>query len=166
IDTAIDALDARSGGGTQTSVGMVWGWRTISPSWRGRWHGPTPADLPLDYDEPNMTKAIVFMTDGIADMGWEKTAYGFLSEGRLGTTNEAVAEAEINNRLSAICEAVKNEGILVFSVMFAVTNPSIETTYQNCASEPNYFFNSPTGDELEAAFRQIGRKLASLRITS
>ncbi|MGI9494187.1 MAG: pilus assembly protein TadG-related protein [Geminicoccaceae bacterium] len=166
FDTAIDALDARSGGGTQTSVGMVWGWRTISPSWQGRWHGPTPADLPVDYDEPNITKAIVFMTDGIADIGWEKTAYGFLSEGRLGTTNEAVAEAEINNRLSAICEAAKNEGVLVFSVMFAVTAPSIESTYRDCASEPNYFFNSPTGDELEAAFRQIGRRLASLRITS
>lgn len=112
-----------------------------------------------------MTKAVVFMTDGIADMGWEKTAYGFLNEGRLGTTNEGVAEAEINNRLSTICEAMKAEGIQVFSVMFAVTNPSIETTYRDCASQPDYFFNSPTGDELDAAFREIGRRLASLRLT-
>ena len=166
IETAIDALDARSGGGTQTSVGMVWGWRTISPSWQGLWQGPTPNDRPLDYDEPNMIKAIVFMTDGIADIGWEKTAYGFLSEGRLGTTNESVAEAEINTRLSAICEAAKTEGVLVFSVMFAISDPSIEATYQDCASQPSFFFNSPTGDELESAFRQIGRRLAALRLSS
>lgn len=164
IDTAIDALDARSGGGTQTSVGLVWGWRTISPSWQGRWHGPTPNDLPRDYGQPNMTKAVVFMTDGIADMGWEKTAYGFVSDGRLGTTNESAAESEINTRLTAICEAIKAEGILVFSVMFAVTNPTIENIYRDCATDPGSFFNSPTGDELDAAFRQIGRRLASLRL--
>lgn len=164
VDDAIDALDARSGGGTQTSVGLVWGWRTISPNWRGLWAGPTPNDRPLDYDEPNMAKAVVFMTDGIADMGWEKTAYGFLSDGRLGTTIESVAEAEINSRLSTICEAMKTEGIQVFSVMFAVTDPTVEATYRDCASAPDHFFNSPTGEELETAFRQIGRRLASLRL--
>jgi hypothetical protein len=34
IDDAIEALDARSGGGTQTSTGLVWAWRTISPRWQ------------------------------------------------------------------------------------------------------------------------------------
>jgi hypothetical protein len=166
IDDAIEALDARSGGGTQTSTGLVWAWRTISPRWQGLWHGPTPNDLPLDYGEPNMTKAIVFMTDGIADIGWERMAYGFLSDGNLGTTSESAAEAEVNSRLTTICNAIKAEGVLVFSVMFAVTDPTIETTYRNCASEPAYFFNSPTGDELDDAFRQIGRRLASLRLAS
>ena len=164
IEAGITALDARSGGGTQTSTGLVWGWRTISPRWQGLWNGPTPNDMPLDYDEPDLVKAIVFMTDGIADIGWELMAYGFLGEGNLGTTNEALAEAEINTRLSAICEAIKAEGIQIFSVMFAVTDPTIETTYRDCASKPDYFFNSPTGDELNVAFRQIGRKLASLRL--
>lgn len=164
IEDGIDALDARSGGGTQTSTGLVWGWRTLSPRWQGYWGGTTPVDMPLDYDEPDLVKAVVFMTDGIADMGWELTTYGFLSEGKLGTTNEAAAEAEINSRLSDICESMKDEGIKIFSVMFAVSNPSIETTYRNCASEPDYFFNSPTGDELKSAFASIGRQLASLRL--
>lgn len=164
IEAGINALDARSGGGTQTSTGLVWGWRTISPSWQGYWHGPTPNDMPLDYDEPDLIKAVVFMTDGIADIGWELMAYGFLSDGNLGTTNEGVAEAEINTRLSAICEAMKTEGIQIFSVMFAVTNTAIESTYRNCASSPEHFFNSPTGEELESAFDQIGRRLASLRL--
>lgn len=164
IEAGINNLDARSGGGTQTAVGLAWGWRTISPRWQGRWHGPTPNDMPLDYDEPDLVKAVVFMTDGIADIGWELMAYGFLSEGNLGTTNEALAEAEVNTRLTTICEAMKAEGILIFSVMFAVTDPGIETTYRDCASKPDYFFNSPTGDELEVAFEQIGRRLASLRL--
>ncbi|MGI9498858.1 MAG: hypothetical protein ACR2P3_02380 [Geminicoccaceae bacterium] len=104
------------------------------------------------------------MTDGIADIGWELMAYGFLSEGKLGTTNEALAETEINTRLSTICESMKAEGITIFSVMFAVTDPTIEAAYRNCASEPSNFFNSPTGDELNAAFEKIGKRLASLRL--
>ena len=164
IEAGIRALDAQSGGGTQTSQGLVWGWRTISPQWQGRWKGATPNSMPLDSDEPNLIKAIVFMTDGIADIGWELMAYGFLSEGRLGTTNEAAAEGEINSRLSTICQAIKDQGIQIFSVMFAVTDPTIESTYRDCASDPSSFFNSPTGDELESAFEAIGRKLASLRI--
>ncbi|MEZ5932287.1 MAG: pilus assembly protein TadG-related protein [Alphaproteobacteria bacterium] len=164
IEAGINALDARSGGGTQTSQGLVWGWRTLSPRWKGLWHGPTPNSMPQDYDEPDLVKAVVFMTDGIADIGWELMAYGFLSQGKLGTTNEALAEAEVNTRLTTVCEAMKAEGILIFSVMFAVTDSTIETTYRNCASRPDYFFNSPTGDELETAFEQIGRRLASLRV--
>lgn len=165
IESGINALDARSGGGTQTATGLVWGWRTISPRWQGDWGAPTPNDMPLDYEEPDLVKAVVFMTDGIADIGWELMAYGFLDEGNLGTTNEALAEAEINTRLTTICEAMKAEGIQIFSVMFAVTDATVENTYRNCASEPENFFNSPTGEELDAAFDQIGRRLASLRIS-
>ena len=164
IEDGIRALEARSGGGTQTSMGLAWGWRTVSPRWRGYWAGATPSDLPLDYDEPDLVKAVVFMTDGIADIGWELMAYGFLDEGQLGTTDEITAESEINSRLSTICDSMKDEGIQIFSVMFAVTDPTIETTYRNCASKPEYFFNSPTGEELDTAFEEIGRRLASLRI--
>ena len=82
IEAGITALDPRSGGGTQTSTGLVWGWRTLSPRWQGLWHGPTPNDMPLDYDEPDLVKAVVFMTDGIADIGWELMAYGFLERGQ------------------------------------------------------------------------------------
>ncbi|MEM7041893.1 MAG: pilus assembly protein TadG-related protein [Pseudomonadota bacterium] len=166
IEDGIEALVARSGGGTQTSQGLVWGWRTLSPRWRGYWGSPTPADMPLDYDEPDLVKAIVFMTDGIADIGWELMAYGFLDEGNLGTTNESLAEAEVNTRLAAICEAIKDEGIKIFSVMFAVSDPTIETTYRDCASDPAFFFNSATGDQLDAAFATIGRQLSSLRLTN
>lgn len=165
ISDGIEALVARSGGGTQTSTGLVWGWRAVSPRWRGYWGSPTPTEMPFDYDEPDLIKAIVFMTDGIADIGWELMAYGFLDEGNLGTTNETLAEAEVNTRLSTICQAIKDEGVKIFTVMFAVTNPTIETTYRDCASDPAFFFNSATGDELKSAFSSIGRQLSSLRLT-
>ena len=50
-------------GGTSMDVGMAWGWRAVSPRWRGYW-GLT--DIPRDYDSPGNTKAVVLVTDSIA----------------------------------------------------------------------------------------------------
>ena len=48
-------------GGTTGNLGLVWGWRTLSPKWRGLWGD---ADLPLDYGTDFMDKVVVIMTDG------------------------------------------------------------------------------------------------------
>ena len=74
-NVALDAVDEMlswARGGTTSNLGVVWGWRTISPRWRGLWPGlegawPGPdgtRDMPLDYDEPQMDKAVVLLTDG------------------------------------------------------------------------------------------------------
>ena len=42
IDAGIDALVA--GGNTHVNLGAVWGWRLISPRWRGIWGGTEAAD--------------------------------------------------------------------------------------------------------------------------
>lgn len=161
ISGHIDDLTAK--GFTMTNVGFTWGWRTVSPRWQGEWGA---ADTPVAYDHSTIKKAIIFMTDGIAD--WSDnyyTAYGFLSDGTLGTTNETLAEAEVNDRLLETCELAKAEGIEVYTVMFALNNPTIESDYRACASSDDHFFDAPDGDELDAAFREIAGQLTSLRIT-
>ena len=40
------------------NLGLAWGWRTISPQWRGLWGGDTPDFLPFDYGESFMDKEI------------------------------------------------------------------------------------------------------------
>lgn len=155
--------DMTAAGFTMTNVGFTWGWRTISPRWQGEW-GSTEA--PVAYDNPTIQKAIIFMTDGIAD--WSSnyyTAYGFLADRRLGSRNERRAEAEVNNRLLETCEFAKAEGIEVYTVMFALNNPSIERDYRACASSDDHFFDAPNGEQLDAAFREIAGQLTSLRLT-
>jgi Flp pilus assembly protein TadG len=157
----IEDLEAK--GFTMTNVGFTWGWRTISPRWQGEWGA---SSVPVDYDHPTIKKAIIFMTDGKAD--WAPgyyTSYGFLSDGTLGTTNEALAEAEVNNRLLASCELAKAAGIGVYTVMFDLDNPVIEADYRACASSSEHFFDAPDGATLDAAFRQIAGKLTALRLT-
>jgi len=161
ISDHIDDLEAE--GFTFTNVGFTWGWRTISPLWDGVWG--TDSD-PVAYDHPTIQKAIIFMTDGVAVMPKNRyTAYGFLNEGRLGTTNKKNAEVEINDRLLQTCELAKAEGLEVYTVMFALDDPTVEADYRTCASSEEHFFDAPDGDQLDAAFRQIAGRLTSLRLT-
>lgn len=155
--------DLTAFGFTMTNVGFTWGWRTLSPRWQGEWGS---SSAPVDYDHPTIRKAIIFMTDGIADWSSDYyTAYGFLDERRLGTKKEKRAEAEVNSRLLASCEMAKAEGIEVYTVMFALNNAAIEQDYRACASSDDHFFDAPDGAKLNTAFREIAGQLTSLRLT-
>ncbi len=163
---SISTLQPR--GNTLINIGMVWGWRMLSPRWRGLWGGEMNSnDLPLDYDAPLMNKAVVLMTDGdnvISNTG--RGAYGYLEEGRLGTTSASTAETRLDQRLTQVCTSMKNNGILVYTVALGT---SISTATRNllrgCATKPEYYFFSPTGTDLQNAFRMIGDSLANLRIS-
>ena len=64
ILNAIDDMAPWHRGGTMANLGLAWGWRVLSPNWRGRWDGDLPDELPLDYETPNMEKVIILLTDG------------------------------------------------------------------------------------------------------
>lgn len=55
--------------GTLINEGLVWAWRTISPNWRGYWKqgngNAIESNLPKDYSDPGVSKAVVIMTDGV-----------------------------------------------------------------------------------------------------
>lgn len=152
-------------GATLNNAGFVWGWRSISPRWQGAWN---LGNRPLDYDEPALTKAIVFMTDGETTFysgDQYYGAYGFTEEGRLGTTNTAAEVQEANNRLLESCALAKAEGIQIFTIMYALNNATVEQLYRSCANTEDHFFDAPDGNSLTAAFRDIAGQLSSLRLS-
>ena len=171
IDTGIDTIYAA--GNTHVNFGAVWGWRMLSPRWRGLWGGTMNTNnLPLDYNAPLMQKAIIIMTDGTNTMTagtnggrGVRTAYGFLDEGKLGTTNATTAVTKLNQKLTSVCNSLKAQNVLVYTILFQETNGTIQTLLRSCATTPDYFFNSPSESELQAAFRTIGDSLANLRIS-
>jgi hypothetical protein len=61
---AIDAMAPWHRGGTMANLGLAWGWRVLSPRWRGLWDGDLPDELPLDYEAENMEKVVILLTDG------------------------------------------------------------------------------------------------------
>src|SRR5690606_15342565 len=102
--------DMRPGarGGTTGNFGLSWGWRTISPRWRGLWDD-SPSELPLDYDTPLMDKVVVILTDGKNQFHdnsskgpkSDYTAYGRVEE--LGYTDLNKARYELDKRMARTC---------------------------------------------------------------
>ena len=175
VHSAIDDMQPWHRGGTMANLGLVWGWRVLSPTWQGLWGGATPSELPLDYDTPLMDKVAIMLTDGVNQWyDWptglpnnpdaDFTAYGRPSEGRLGTTSGSAATTEINTRMLAVCNAMKTEGILIFAITFQLNNSATQDLYRNCATSPAHYFDSPSNDELQDVFHEIGNELTNLRL--
>ena len=165
IEAGIDALVAR--GATHVPTGAVWGWRMLSPRWRGLWGGSMDTNsLPLDYRSDLMIKAAIIMTDGENTMyNTADGAYGYLNQNQLGTTDSATATTQLDSKVTTICNAMKAQGIIVYTIVFDLNSSGVETMLRNCATEPDYFFNSPDAETLQQAFRAIGDSLANLRIS-
>ncbi|EWY36616.1 hypothetical protein N825_09855 [Skermanella stibiiresistens SB22] len=167
----IAALKGVNRGGTMANIGLQAGWFTLSPLWRGLWGGPTPAGLPLDYDTTDTDKAVVLLTDGSNE--WhdyskpptgDYTAYGRLSEKRLGTSSASQATTNINTRMTNLCAAMKAKKITIYTITLMVTSETTKSLYRGCASQPTYYFNSPSAAELQGIFKQIGSQLSNLRL--
>jgi hypothetical protein len=169
VQAAINQMtNANTYGNTHIVLGAVWGWRLISPRWRDLWGGEMDTnDLPLDYNTPLMDKAVIIMTDGDNTISNSvRGAYGYLSEGKLGTTSQSTAESRLNTRTGQVCTRMKNNGVLVYTIAFGTDiGSTAKTMLRNCASKTEYYFESPDAASLNQAFQIIGDSLANLRIS-
>ena len=167
VEAAIDLMQPHNYGGTMINVGLVWGWRAISPRWRGLWGGDTPATLPLDYDEEDMEKVIILLTDGMNVFNSvDYTAYQRREEGILGSTDFWPATSELNNRTAEVCAAVKAAGIRLYTITFQQNDPDVQNLMRSCSSEPHdeHYFDSPNNQTLVENFKLIAGKLSKLRV--
>ncbi len=162
ITNAINAMGAS--GYTHIPVGLVWGWRLISPD--------APFTEGVDYTDTDWKKALVILTDGENTIDTESndnksnySAYGHLVDGRLGTTNASTFRSQLNTNTSVLCDRIKTEGIRVYSITFNVSSSTVTSLMRGCASEPGLYFNSPSGAELTAAFEAIAQDLNNLRVS-
>ena len=154
-------------------LGAVWGWRILSPE--------APFQEGLPYSQSDNNKAMIILTDGqnlvtsqnsfCQDEVNSKytshyTAYGYTSEGRLGTnTSENAINTELNNRLLQVCTNIKETGITVYTITFDLDDSETQDLFQQCATDPTKYFNSPDGDTLRSSFQAIGAELSNLRIS-
>lgn len=204
ISDAIDDMAPWHRGGTMSNLGLAWGWRVLSPRWRGLWDGDLPDEMPLDYSEPNMNKVVILLTDGnnewydypglvwnpsggpteyhfsglpgssgyssdIEDEwpGADYTAYGRLSEGRLGTTNKGIANNILDDRMLEMCQAMKADpqNIIIYTMTFGPSpNAGTKALFESCATDPDKYFHAPTQSALDQAFDTVADELSKLRI--
>jgi hypothetical protein len=170
IEAGIKAMKPWRRGGTTGNLGLAWGWRTISPKWRGLWGDP---DLPLDYATDFMDKVVVILTDGNNQFNGkgspsDYTAYGRVNEpGPVGLNKSSIDKGrdELDDRMIETCDAMKAEKIKVYTIIFG-DKPDDDTKelYEDCATSPSMYYYAPDKARLDKAFKAIGGQLANLLI--
>jgi Flp pilus assembly protein TadG len=151
-------------GNTHVQLGASWGWRTLSPA--------APYTEGAQYGDPDWSKALVLMTDGVnttpSNSTWHKsnyTAYNFLIRNQLGTTSASQSETNQNTRTLETCTNIKNAGIRVYSVLLEEDASVAKNLMKGCASDPSLYFESPSAGELKAVFQAIAQDLSNLRLS-
>lgn len=141
VQTAINNLTAN--GETYIAPALLWGWRVLSPY--------TPYADGAAYNS-RTRKYIVLMTDG------------FNTHSPNYPDHEGTDTTAANNLTAQTCAAIKAKGITIFSVAFQVSDPTIKTILQNCATSSTGYYDSASSADLQAAFQAIGNAITQVRI--
>ena len=137
-------------GNTLSNVGMVWGYRVISPDF--------PFREGTEFNDPEVRKAVLLMTDGDNNIGNTYSAYGPWSTYRL-------TDEDLNDRLAETCENMKDEGISIYTVTFTSNiDQHTKDFFKECATTPDKWFNAPSQADLIEVFEFISRELANIHI--
>lgn len=190
--TAISNMQAN--GSTIIPTGLLWGWRMLSSDWsnavsNGNGWNSTDANLPRLESTQGLQRVVIVLTDGENDPG---TATGIMpspsfnglsaigssllraptvtgSNGSPLLNGSMSSVTDINSFQAAVCTAMKNSGITIYSITFGTygtdsASVSAQTTMQNCAS-PGDYYHAPDNPTLTAIFQQIASNLGILRLT-
>ncbi|MBO0905936.1 pilus assembly protein [Jiella sp. MQZ13P-4] len=141
LSTAVSKLTSE--GSTRLDAGVMGGWYTLSPKWRGVWGSDTTS--PADYSS-KVHKVMVFMTDG-----WMNTQYG-KSSGKLdwfctysqSTTTSSVCNDAAYAGMLSICDAMKSNGIEIYTLSYG--DSADTTNIAKCATDTSYYYAASTSD--------------------
>ncbi|MCR5877776.1 hypothetical protein [Phenylobacterium sp. J367] len=84
--------------------------------------------------------------------------------GITGSSSTSQRTTAMNNRLAALCTAMKAKKIEIYTVRVEVQSGS-SSLLQGCASAPDKFFDVANVNQLGAAFDAIAAAITNLRIT-
>ena len=170
ITSALKNLDYYEGSGTNSTIGLAWGWRVLSPG--------EPFTEGSPYGEKK--KIIVLMTDGknnaILDEADHRFlshyfSYGYFKDHRTGAKDFNEYSDYVNSRFSKLCTNIKNSGdpknedVVIFTITFGVSDTKIQQLYEDCASRPPFAYNADTAGELKEAFTTIANMISQLYLT-
>jgi len=135
-------------GNTHIALGLEIAYHLLTPN--------APYTEGVAMGSADTLKAVILLTDGA------QTSAGY------GASNKwSVAAAEANT--AAICTALKNAKVRVVTVSFDlddVADAASEKRLQDCASGPDYYFNTDNNTELASAFGVIKNQLAKVMYLS
>ncbi len=141
----------RADGSTLSNLGMVWGYRLLSPAF--------PFREGADWSDAQWRKAVVMMTDGDNYLNDHYTAYGT-------RMSNSITVSGLNNRLAETCTRMKQQGIKIYTVTFTSgINQQTKDFYKNCATDANKYYDAPTQEDLIDVFERISLELSNIHVS-
>ncbi|MDZ4109546.1 MAG: ubiquitin-activating E1 FCCH domain-containing protein [Brevundimonas sp.] len=164
LKSAIDGYSVQ--GSTAGQIGIGWGWYMVSPNFNSLW----PSNGAAAYNTADTLKAVIIMTDGEFNTPYCSGVISRDAGSGSGNNSEKIDCAADNGdpfaQGVAMCTAMKNRGILVYTVGFQITaGGNAANMLQTCASTPANFYLPASGGDLSEAFAAIGRDITQLRIS-
>ena len=149
-------------GMTAGALGTAWAQYLLSPNWGSIWTGSQRPGAYADTTTrqsngaPLLRKVAVLMTDGSYNSFRSST----------GDSQQTISDMAL-----AVCTNMKNNGIEVYTVGFALDQLSgsertiAETTLKACGTDVSHFYSSLTASDLQTAFRDIALKMVPVRLS-
>lgn len=169
LTTHIDGMVLSDG--TGMDIGALWGYRALSPRWRGLLGGEFP-DRPGPFDE-NTIKVMIVMTDGEITAQFRPRDPEIIrarggnrqTVAPRGNSGAAPGADSAVGNFKQVCENAKNDGVIVYTIGFQINAGSLaDQLLADCASGPGrYYFVE--GLDIGAAFEAIAASITALRIT-
>lgn len=163
INALIDSLAVT--GSTAGQIGTAWGWYTVAPNFNTLW----PSSAAGAYNDDDLVKAVIIMTDGDYNTpycsGVIAQNAGVGSGGSTDKINCNGTNGDPFDQAKALCDGMKAQGVLVYTVGFAVAAGSTGAAMLDYCSTSGSAYLPASGADLTEAFKAIGRDITRLRIS-
>lgn len=165
--------------GTGSDIGLLWGVKTLSPSFAGQLGGDFndgEDKRPAPYDDEETEKILVFMTDGGITWQGRPKQNDFESHERhnsgqvqktveVGSYSNSSSNDTAYGRLKKLCENLEGNGVKVYTIGFQIgSSSSAAKQMEDCAVNGGNYYLVETLD-IEEAFEAIFSSISNLRIT-
>ncbi|MBN9551148.1 MAG: VWA domain-containing protein [Alphaproteobacteria bacterium] len=157
LNNVIKDLDAS--GGTAGHIGVQWAWYMLSENWGSVMNA---SQRPAKMDPKKVAKYVILMTDGEFNLS-------YFDANDPGQVYNDAGKVQTRTAATTLCAAMRDQGIEIFTIGFALTENNAKSTLQSCASpdtgSSKHFYQAANGTELDQAFQDIVRNIDKLTVT-
>jgi hypothetical protein len=124
------------------------------------------ANQPAAEGTEDLSKVAILMTDGEYNVQYDAKGLP-VDGGKVTNCSNAVNKPDCSTgQAAALCEAMKDKGIVVYTIGFGSGMTSTaKQTLKACATDSTKYYNAEDGDQLKQAYYDIGLKLAKLYLS-
>lgn len=132
----------QAAGSTNQTIGFSWGWQTMTQG--------SPLNPP--EQPPNVRRVVILLSDGLNTQNrWNG--------------NGSDQSPEVDARMAAACTNAKAAGITIYTIFVDLAGTTGNSTVlQNCASDPDKYFDLTTSGQIITTLNTIGEKITTHRV--